>query len=121
MHHHERENPCGDIIEHDAGAIWKSFQLPYRRRLEDIKRSKKYKTGERSFPREGDGDERDQLAGYLVDDDELGVFASRRTRYPGGGGDADERDQERQGDGNWRPKRGGEELRERGPEQDGGG
>ena len=121
MHHHQRENPCRDIIEHDAGAIWKSFQLTNRRRLEDIKRSKKYKTGERSFPREGDGNERDQLSGYLVDDDELGIFASRGTRHPGRGGNADERDQERQGDGNWRPKRRGEELRECGPEQDCGG
>lgn len=74
MHHHECENPCGDVVEHDSGALWKCFQLPYRGRLDDIERSKKYKTREESFPREGDGDKGNQLSGDFVDYYELGIF-----------------------------------------------
>jgi len=81
MHYNERENSCRDIIEHDSGAFWKSLQLPHRRRLDDIERSKKYKTHEESLPRERDGDQRDQLTGNFVDHDKLRVFGGRGSRY----------------------------------------
>lgn len=104
MHDYESENPCRHIVEYDPGAVWKFLQLPQRRRLDDIEGSKKYKTREKSFPRQGDGDQGDQLSGDLVDHDELGVFGRRRPGHAGGGGDADQRDQRRQGDGNWGPQ-----------------
>ncbi len=83
MHHDEGKNSSRDVIEHDSGAFGKSLQLAHRRRLDDIERSKKYKTGEKSFPRKGDGDEGDQLSGDLVDDDELGIFCRRRRGQRG--------------------------------------
>ena len=74
MHPNEGQNSCRNIIEYDSGALWKSLQLPHRRRLDDIKDSKKYKAREKGFPREGDGDQRDQLSGDLVDDNKLRIF-----------------------------------------------
>ena len=106
MHPNEGEDPCCDIIEHDSGAFWKSLKLPHRRWLDDIEHSKKYKTREKSFPREGDGDQRDQLSGDLVDHDKLGIFDSRRPRHASGGGDTDQHDQHSQDDSNWGAQRG---------------
>jgi hypothetical protein len=50
--------------------------LPDRGWLENIERSKKYKTRQKSFPRERDCDESDELSGYLVDYDKLRVFGT---------------------------------------------
>ena len=74
MHGNEGENSCRNIVEYDSGAFGKSFQLPYRRRLNNIEGSKKYKTREKCFPCERDGDERDQLTGDFVNHDELRIF-----------------------------------------------
>ena len=74
MHPNESENSGRNIIEDDSGAIWKFLQLPHRRRLDDIEGSEKYKTREKSFPRQRDSDQGDQLTGDFVDDDELGIF-----------------------------------------------
>jgi hypothetical protein len=63
--------------------------LPHRRWLDDIERSKKYKTGEESFPGKRDGDESDELSGDFVDYDELGIFPSGGPGDAGGGWDAD--------------------------------
>jgi hypothetical protein len=99
MHRGECENSGRNIIEDDSGAFWKLLQLPHRRRLDDIECSKKYKTREQSLPRQRDGDEGDELSGDFVDDDELGIFGGRGAGYAGGGGDADQRDQQGQSDG----------------------
>ena len=101
MHGNAGQDPCRNVIEHDSGALWKFLQLPHRRRLDDIEHSKKYKTSEKSFPREGNGDEGDELSGNLVDDDELGVFACRRLGDAGGGGDADQDDEHGERDRDW--------------------
>ena len=106
MHCQECEDPCRHIIEHDPGALWKSLQLAYRRRLDDVEGSEKYKTGEKSFPRQGDGDQRDQLSGNLIDHDKLRILRGRSPRYASCCGDTDERDQRGHGDGYWRPQRG---------------
>ena len=74
MHPNESEKPGRNIIEDDSGAFWKLLQSPHRRRLDDIEGSEKYKTREQSFPRQRDGDERNQLSGDFVDDDELRIF-----------------------------------------------
>lgn len=94
MHYHESVKSGCDVIEHDSDAFGKFFQLVNWRRLEDVEDSKKYKTGEKSFPRERDGDEGDQLSGNFVDDDELGVLSSAGAGDAGGGGDADQGDQD---------------------------
>src|SRR4029077_7097287 len=78
-----------NVVEHDPGALWESLQLPHRRRLDDIERSKKYKTNEESLPREGNGDEGDELPGDFVDDDALGVLTAGGSGDAGGGGDTD--------------------------------
>jgi hypothetical protein len=96
MHRNERENPGCNIIEDDSGAFWKSLQLPHRRRLDDIERSKKYKTRQQSFPRQGDSNERNELSSDFVDDDELRIFGGGGTGYASGGGDADQRDEQGQ-------------------------
>jgi len=100
MHRNESENPGRNIVEYDPGAFWKSLELSYRRRLHDIERSKKYKTGEKSLPCERDSNERDQLAGDFVDDDELRIFGGGGAGHPGGGGDADQGDEYGGGQGN---------------------
>jgi len=92
MHRREGENSCRDVIEHDSGAFWKSLQLPHRRRLDDIERSKKYKTREKSFPCERDRDQRDELSGDFVDHHKLRIFRGRGSRHARGGGDADQCD-----------------------------
>ena len=98
LHHYESINSGCDIIEHYAYAFWQSFQLSDGRRLEDVEDSKKYKTGQKSFPFERDGDERDELAGDLVDDNEAGVFAGGGTGDAGSGGNTYEGDDDREGD-----------------------
>ncbi len=93
-----------------------------RRWLDDIERSKKYKTGEKSFPRERDGDEGDELSGDFVDDDELGIFAAGGARYTGGGGDADQGDEQGQDDAAAGVRSAGrQDVGDCGPEQDCGG
>src|SRR6266496_4440170 len=98
MHNDQSKQTCRNIIEHDSGTFWKSLQLSYRRRLDDIQRSEKYKTREESLPCEGNGDQRDELSGDLVDYDELRIFSAGGARDAGGRGDADERDQNGQGE-----------------------
>ena len=105
MHPNESENPCRDIVEYNSGPLWKFLQLPHGRRFDDIEGSKKYKTREKSFPTERDGDQRDQLSGDLVDHDELRIFGRRRPGHASGSGDADQRNQHGQDDGNQGPQR----------------
>src|SRR5258708_1797322 len=121
MHHDESKNSCRNIIEHNSGAFGKFLQLAHGRRLDDIEGSEKYKTREKSFPCQGDGDQGDQLSGYFVDYDELRVFSPRRARYSGGGVDADERDDECQSYGNWGPQCWRQGISDCGPEYDGSG
>ena len=93
MQRNESENSGRNIIEDDSGAFWKSFQLPHRRRLDDIEYPEKYKTREKSFPRQRDSDQGDQLSGDFVDDDELRISAGGGAGNESGGGNADQRDQ----------------------------
>ena len=119
LHHYQSVYSSRDIVEHDPGAFWQSFQLSDGRGLEDVEDSKKYKTGEKSFPFERNGDERDELAGDLVDDDEAGIFLGRSAGDAGRSGYADEGDEDREGneDGSAKGQRQG--VSECGPEQHG--
>ena len=98
MHHCERINSSCNIVDHDPGSFWKSLQLSDRRWFDDVEGSKKYKTGEESFPCEGNGDERDQLPVNFVDHDEAGVFLRGSTCNTRGRGDADDGDHDRERD-----------------------
>jgi len=118
MHYCECENSRRDIIEHNSSAFWKFLQLPHRRRFDDVERSKKYKTRKKSFPCEGDGNQRNQLPGNLVDDDELRILHSCRARYTSRGRDTDQRDQRGQGDGSQRAQGRRKFVRDGGPDHD---
>jgi hypothetical protein len=116
MHSNQCENSCRDVIKHNSSAFWKSLQLPNRRWLDDIERSEKYKTREKSFPRERDGDQCDQLPGDFVDHDKLWILCGRSSCHASGSGDADQRDQRGQGDGYRGSQREGQLVRDSGPD-----
>jgi len=99
LHYYESIDSRGDVVEHDSGAFWKFLQLSNGRWLDDIERSKKYKTSEKSFPRERDRDEGDELSGNFIDHDELRILGGGGACHLSGGGEADEDDDEYQGDG----------------------
>src|SRR5579859_28040 len=117
MHPYQRKNSGSDIVEQDPGALGKLFQLTDWRRLDDIEGSKKYKTRQKSFPREGYGDQRDHLSGDFVNYYELRIFDGRGTRHPGGCRDADCDCQNGQCDGSRDSQPRGQFVRDNGPEQ----
>ena len=92
MHDDERIKSRAQIVDHDACAFGKTLQSPDWKWLPDIEDTKEYKAREKRFPDEGNGDERDELAGDFVDDHELRVFEAGTAGYARGGGDADESD-----------------------------
>jgi len=94
LHPHQGVNPCRNIIQHNARAFRQPLQLPYRGRLDDIEASKKYKARQKSFPREGDGNQRDQLSSNLVNDHELRIFQSRGAGDLSGCGNTNHRDED---------------------------
>lgn len=98
LHHCECIEPCRDVVEHNSEAFRKMFQLAHRRRLDDIEDTKKYKTGEKSFPREGDGNQGDELPRDFVDDDKLRIFRTAGAANLRCGGDTDYDDQNHQRD-----------------------
>ena len=74
LHDGQTIEPGRDIVHHNPGAFGQYFELPHRERLHDVERSKKYKARQKRFPSERRANERNQLAGGFVDDDELRVF-----------------------------------------------
>jgi len=99
LHHRQRVNSGCNVIQNDSGTFGKALQLPHRGRLHDIKGTKKYKTGEKSFPREGRGNEGDQLSSDFVDYHKLRIFYARIAGDLRRGWNADHRDQHCQRDG----------------------
>jgi len=99
LHYRESVYSCCDIVEHDPASFWQSFELSDGRRLEDVEDSKKYKTGEESFPRQWDGDEGYELPCHLVDDDEARIFHAGGARNLCGGRNPDECDYNGEHDG----------------------
>ena len=59
--------------------------------FEDVEEAEEEQRDGGVLPVGGDGDEGDELAGDLVDDDVAGVFAAGFVGYDRGGGDADQR------------------------------
>ncbi len=62
MHNSESVQTGGYIVQHNPGAFGKRFQLSHRRRLDDIEDTKKYKRGQKRFPRQRHGEQGHQLA-----------------------------------------------------------
>ena len=98
MHRSQRIETRGNIVQHNPGTFWKRLQLSHRRRLYDIESSKKYKARQKGFPSKRHGNQSNQLTRDFIDHHELRIFYSRPSRHLRGGGDADERDRQRQGD-----------------------
>jgi hypothetical protein len=121
LHDYESIYSGCDIVEHDSCAFWQSFQLSDGRRLEDVEDSKKYKTSKKSFPFERNGDERDKLSGYLVDDNEAGIFPGRGPGDAGCGGNTHKGDDGRETDKDRCAHRIWQGVGESGPEEHGHG
>ena len=90
MHDKKCKNSRRYIIQDDTGAFGKSLQLPYRGRLENIEDSKKYKTRQKSFPRQGYSYQCDELSRNLVDHHKLRVLHGGRTGNAAGGRNTDQ-------------------------------
>ena len=82
----EGEEAGGDVVEHDAGAFGEGFELADGPGLEDVEEAEEQEGDGGVLPVGVDGDEGDELAGDLVDDDEAGVFAGGFAGGDGGGG-----------------------------------
>ena len=74
MHDGKRIKSRSQIIHHNAGALGQPLQSPNRKRLPNIEDTEKYKAGEKSFPSQRDGDERNQLPSNFINDDELRIL-----------------------------------------------
>jgi hypothetical protein len=74
LHDSQGIQPGRDIVNHNPDSFRQSFQLPHRVWFYDIEGTKKYKARQKRFPSERRANERNQLAGGFVDDDELRVF-----------------------------------------------
>lgn len=116
MHHNQSVNSCRDIVEHDPGPLWKRFQLTHRRRLDNVKRSEKYKSGQESFPAERGGYERDELSGDFVDDDHLWIFVANGARDTRRGRNSDQGYKRSQRNNQRCVQAGMSEVRDDGPE-----
>ena len=88
----EGEEAGGHVVEHDAGAGGEAFELADGGWFEDVKEAEEEEREDGVCPVGRAEDEGDELAGYLVDDDLAGVFAAGLAGDDGGGGDADQRD-----------------------------
>jgi hypothetical protein len=118
----EGSDASGDVVEHDARAFGESFELADGPGLGDVEEAEEDEGEKRVLPGGGEGDESDELAGDLVDNDEAGIFTAGLSGDDGGGRDADESDEE--GSDGCGDREGGE-GRGKGvgggvPEQDGG-
>ena len=83
MHDGERIKSRSQVVHHNASAFGQPLQSPNRKRLQNIEDTEKYKAREKGFPSERNGDERNQLPGDFIDDDELRVFRAGGARDRG--------------------------------------
>ena len=81
LHHSQTVKPRAHVIDHDAHSLGKAFELAYRRRLDDIEGSKKYKAQQQRLPCDRRRNQSDQLAGDFVDHHKLWIFAIAGPRY----------------------------------------
>jgi len=118
LHPHQDVDPCRNIVQHNAGAFRQPLQLPHRRRLDDIEGSKKYKARQKSFPREGDGNQSDQLSSDLINDDALWIFAPRSAGDLSRCGNSNQRGEHGKRARDRRAQRRSERLSKGNPKQD---
>ena len=81
LHHSQPVKAGPHVINHNAHSLGQAFELAYRRRLDDIERSKKYKAQQQRLPRRRRRNQSDELAGDFVDDNELRVFTTAGSRH----------------------------------------
>lgn len=79
----------GYVVQHDAGAAVEAFQVADGWWLGDVEKTEEQEGQQGVGPVGRDGDEGEDLAGYLVDDDVAGVFAAGLAGYDRRGWDAD--------------------------------
>jgi hypothetical protein len=79
----ESEEAGDDVVEHDAGALRESFKAADGARLGDVEEAEEDQRERGVLPVRLHKDESDELAGYLVNDDEAGVFAAGLPRDDG--------------------------------------
>jgi hypothetical protein len=114
--------PGTHIIEHDAPAFGKLFELAEGKGLGDVEKAKENEGDEGMTPVGVAAEEGDPLADCFIDDHEAGVVAAAFAGDDGGGGDAED---ERQSDGGkqgdqQRAGGGGDAPGVSGPQQQGG-
>jgi len=117
LYDYESVYSCCNIIEHDPASFWQSFELSDGRRLENVEDSKKYKTGEESFPRERNGDKGYELSRYLVDNHEARIFCPRGARHQRSGRNPDDCDQHGKCDGDGNVRGPWQEIRQCGKQE----
>src|SRR5260370_4563235 len=91
----QRIESCSNIIHHDTCSRGQSLQAAQREGLHDVEATEKYKTREKVFPIEGNGDQRDHLAGDFVNHYEPRVVSSALARDHRRRRDANDRDGQR--------------------------
>jgi hypothetical protein len=92
MHNSESVQSGGYVVQHNSGAFRKCFQLSHRGRFHDIEDTKKYKAHDKRFPCQRHCDQSHQLAGNLINYNNLRVFRSRAARHLRRGRNCDQRD-----------------------------
>ena len=108
-----------DIVDHNPGAFRQFFQLPYRIWFHDIEGSKKYKARQKRFPNEWCTNERNQLAGGLINYNKLRIFDAGSARDPRGCGNSDRDSQRREQKIDRKHPTDGEEVRNDNPDKKG--
>ena len=92
---HQRERSGGHIVQHDSGSLRQLFEPADGPGLPDVEETEEEERQCCVGPFRRTQDEGEELAGYFVDDDEAWVFAGGLAGRDGGGGDANERDEDR--------------------------
>ena len=89
LHDDESVDAGAEVVDDDAGTFGECFEAADGRRLEYVEEAEEEKSEESVRPVGGKREERDELAGDFIDDDEAGVFALRFARDACGGGDTE--------------------------------
>src|SRR5215471_3698329 len=72
----KRIDSCSHIVHHNSSSARKSFQASKRKWLSDIEPTKEYKTGQKVFPIERNGNESDHLSCHFINNNKSGIIVS---------------------------------------------
>ncbi len=81
LHHSQTVKAGSHVVNHNADPLGEAFELAYRRRLDDIERSEKYKAQQQRLPCDWNCNQSDKLAGDFVDHHKLRIFATTGPRH----------------------------------------